>query len=835
MAAAGGTAFRPSSRQHARLWNRHSLLGRDAPATAMICSMATCVGEEMPGIGGNLAELLSTVQRPGDFYTVGRVAAVLPRLEVDGVGQVALPLLPVQARQLIEVADRAPYGRGTETIVDTSVRRTWQISPDRVRLDGRHGQATLDRIIALVADGLGVGEPISASLYKLLIYDEGSFFVGHRDTEKEPGMFGTLVLALPSLSSGGDIVVRHKGREAKLDLAGDEPSEMAFAAFYADCVHEVLPVTAGCRATLIYNLVRQGKGGTLKPPSYERETGRITALLQDWVKSKTPPSAGTPEKVIYPLEHAYTPAELDFTMLKGADAAAAALLRTAAPQAGCDLHLALVSIGESGSAQYNGSYRRRYRGYDDDDDSAEFEVVEVLDGWRNLTEWRRPDGGTAALGDIPFEDGELSPPDALEDIEPDEEHFHEATGNEGASFDRTYRHAALVLWPRQRRLAVINQAGPRATLPYLETLAAKWIEEGAQLDSAVWAEAHELSGHMLETWPSSEWYAGRHVLDEDDGEVSATDGKRSGLARLPSSLAKLKDEARAAAAIALLTARGGHDTADNGAILAAAALFPAERSARMIEAIVAGHAANALAPCCALMRAAITGSFATEPRRLATAANGLFASLRGDPSLASTDEWGRRRHVTPGAGVVVDLVRIAEAIDVALAERLAQHLLAWPGTYNLDRALVPAVKRLLKDGARKSGPALKRLHAACLAHLQARAAEPLEAPKEWTRGSDMLCTCEHCRAVGRFLASPLTETWVLKAAERVRGHVEGEIKAARADLDVETDRRGRPYSLICRKNRASYERRVAQRRQDLADITTLRGTKDKAKSRKISL
>jgi hypothetical protein len=51
------------------------------------------------------------------------------------------------------------------------------------------------------------------------------------------------------------------------DLADDEPSEMAFAAFYADCVHEVLPVTAGCRATLIYNLVRQAKGGTLKPPS----------------------------------------------------------------------------------------------------------------------------------------------------------------------------------------------------------------------------------------------------------------------------------------------------------------------------------------------------------------------------------------------------------------------------------------------------------------------------------------------------------------------------------------------------------------------------------------
>ncbi|HEX5998694.1 MAG TPA: 2OG-Fe(II) oxygenase [Hyphomicrobiaceae bacterium] len=769
----------------------------------------------MPGICEELAELLSTVQRPGDFYATGRSAVLLPRLEIDGVGQVALPLLPVQAQQLIEVADQAPYGRGSETIVDTSVRRTWQIGPDRVRLDGKHWKATLDRIVGLVAEGLGVGEPISASLYKLLIYDEGSFFVGHRDTEKEPGMFATLVLALPSLSSGGELVVRHKGREVKLDLAGDEPSEVAFAAFYADCVHEVRPVTAGCRATLIYNLVRRGKGSTLTPPSYDRETGRVTALLQDWVRGTASRSAGTPEKVIYPLEHAYTPAELDFAKLKGADAAAAALLKAAAPQAGCDLHLAVVSIGESGAAEHCGYY-----------DEDEFEVVEVFDRWQNLTEWRQPDGGASALGEIPIEDGEVSPPDALEDMEPDEEHFHEATGNEGASFERTYRHAAMVLWPRQRRLAVINQAGPGVTLPYLDALAAKWIEEGARADSAIWAEAHVLSGHILATWPASEGYGGLDDSDGDEGyeaDEVVEDGKRSGLARLVSSLTKLKDEARIVAAIDLLTARRRHDEADNAAILAGVALFPPKRAAGMIEAVVASHASKALAPSCALLRAAIAGPFAANPRHLATAASRLVASLPGDPALAPVDEWGRRRRVAPGAGVVADLVMIAEAIDAELARQLAQHLLAWSSTWNLDRALVPAVRRLLAAGVRKSGASMKKLHAACLKHLEVRAAEPLEAPKDWTRSSNIGCKCEHCSALSLFLASPTSEAWTLKAAEQVRNHVEREIKAARADLDLQTERRGRPYALICRKNRASYERRVAQRRQDQADITALKG------------
>ena len=135
-----------------------------------------------------------------------------PGLAVEGVGPVALPLLPVQAEQLIATAERAPYGRGEDTLTDIGVRRTWQIAPERVRIGGKHWPATIQAIVARVAEGLGVTDPVEADLYKLLIYDQGSFFVPHRDTEKVPGMFATLVLALPSVSEGGALIVRHKDR-----------------------------------------------------------------------------------------------------------------------------------------------------------------------------------------------------------------------------------------------------------------------------------------------------------------------------------------------------------------------------------------------------------------------------------------------------------------------------------------------------------------------------------------------------------------------------------------------------------------------------------------------
>src|SRR5882757_10307976 len=106
-------------------------------------------GEEvMSGITQDLASLLSTVTRPGDFYAYGRTEWLAPRLEVKDVGTVALPLLGVQAEQLIAVAQRAPYGRGSKTIVDANVRRTWQIAPDAVSLSGKHWSSTLERIVA---------------------------------------------------------------------------------------------------------------------------------------------------------------------------------------------------------------------------------------------------------------------------------------------------------------------------------------------------------------------------------------------------------------------------------------------------------------------------------------------------------------------------------------------------------------------------------------------------------------------------------------------------------------------------------------------------------------
>jgi predicted 2-oxoglutarate/Fe(II)-dependent dioxygenase YbiX len=318
----------------------------------------------MSSIAAALLDCLRSVERSGDFCVGGVREIFMPAIDVDGLGRIALPLLPAQVEPLVAIAEPAPYGRGEETVLDRDVRRTWQIDTHKVRIGGRQWEKTLAELVADAARSLGIGEPVAADFYKLLVYDAGSHFVDHRDTEKVPGMFASLVIVLPSAHSGGELVVRHLGREVVLDLHPEEPSEVGFAAFYADCVHQVRPITAGCRLTLVYNLRFLDKRRPPEAPDYREVEARVAELLRGWEGVE-----GEPDKLVLPLEHAYTPAELSFGTLKGADAGAASVLVNAAAEAECDLHLALVSIEESGSAEYTGDYRRRRWGQDEEDDA----------------------------------------------------------------------------------------------------------------------------------------------------------------------------------------------------------------------------------------------------------------------------------------------------------------------------------------------------------------------------------------------------------------------------------------------------------------------------------
>jgi hypothetical protein len=189
----------------------------------------------MTDITEALPRILKNVQRPGDFYAAGAIELPVVRIDVDGFGLVGLPLTSSQCHALAQLATPAPYGRGQDTVIDPNVRQCGQIAASAVHMVDARWQKLLAGVVQDAALALGVAGPTEAQMYKLLVYETGGFFLPHRDPEKAPGMFATLVLVLPSLHEGGEPVIHHEGRTATTDLQGADLGVLHWAAFYADC------------------------------------------------------------------------------------------------------------------------------------------------------------------------------------------------------------------------------------------------------------------------------------------------------------------------------------------------------------------------------------------------------------------------------------------------------------------------------------------------------------------------------------------------------------------------------------------------------------------------
>lgn len=711
---------------------------------------------------------LSDVDRPAEFAVAGLYQTPMPDIEVDGVGPLAFPLLAVQAEQLAGVAAAAPYGRGPDTIVDETVRKTWQIAPSNLRIRSEPWETTIAAIVSEAGRRLGVDDA-QAELYKLLLYEEGGFFAEHRDSEKVDGMFATLVVTLPSRWTGGELVVRHAGAEVELDLQTGSVSNVAWGAFFTDCSHQLRPVTSGHRLCLVYNLVRPG--GEFRAPDHSAVADEVAAALREW-DSDFP-------KLLYVLDHSYTPAELDFSRLKGRDAGVAAVVRAAAAEADCALHLAMVSIEESGVAEEVYQRYSRYSRYSD----PEFVAGEVSVRTQAVEHWRTLDGSDAPFERMPFEMGELCPPGALADEQPDQEHFWEATGNEGASFERTYRRAALVLWPRSQTARQIASCGPNGSLPFLES-----AEPGEP--------AKQLARAIVSSWPDR---------SERAYGPTAELGKR-----LLDALIRLEDGAAISLFLDVAVKQRGVRNEEAEA-LAWASVYLEERRFKEVAEFLAKQASRELEP-----PARFLASVAVLPSRRDLAELVADRVVDAMPTEVRVD-W--RATVTPAALRFLFEAIIALELP-ALAAAAAMQIEGRPHSYDLDTLVVPALSGLCRarnpDVVRTSLEALWNM---AVSHLGERARRPLGDPDDWSLDVEIRCHCENCRKLQAFVRSPTERELRIPLAKEKRRHLHN--VASGKDLSTSTIRSGRPFTWVCQKNATGYQRRREQRERDLIALTEL--------------
>lgn len=128
---------------------------------------------------------LDAITSSGTFANAHKRGDIYPGLVVKDVGPVHLPLREDQAKQIIARARQAPYGKGSQIIVDTSVRNTWELDPSQFQLTDQHWPTLVAALCQTIGTEAGLGDGhVHADLYKMLIYEKGAMFKAHTEYDR---------------------------------------------------------------------------------------------------------------------------------------------------------------------------------------------------------------------------------------------------------------------------------------------------------------------------------------------------------------------------------------------------------------------------------------------------------------------------------------------------------------------------------------------------------------------------------------------------------------------------------------------------------------------------
>jgi hypothetical protein len=757
-----------------------------------------------------LASLLAGAAEPG-AYSASRTAPVSDlHLEVRGVGPIGLPVPQAQATQLCLIGRPARYGQAERTLLDRGVRDTWEIPKSRVKIDKRSWDQTLLPVLDRLGRDLGLpsGSTLKAELHSMLVYAPGQFFLPHQDSEKTDDMVGSLVVGLPSMFSGGALEVQHRGETAT--YRGSKKA-LSFVAFYSDCRHQVKPVTSGYRVVLTYNLLL-GSGGEASPAAPAPELiGRLAGCLDEHFGP-----TGAQDRLVYLLDHEYTPRGLDWLRLKGADAQRAALLRAAAEVASCEVVLALADVHETWSA-YELEDRRgwhgrsRYRGWDswDDDEDDEsgwdgaddYELDELMESEITLERWIDSSGGRVANVGLSVGDDEVCATTGSDDLGPYKSEYEGYMGNWGNTLDRWYHRGAVVLWPRSRAFAVRAEASPSWALDSLAARVRRGDLVGAQGAAATLAPFWERATGRAESRGFFTKVLRMARLIDDPALATMLLGPFRLEVLTPSNAKALS---------ALVECYGETWAASLVATWSTRRRFYYPKGPRPQEWI-----ASLAAVCLALQETGDAGK--TAARLLLQDAWKWLSTVIGqdlDQPAPSQRQQSLSKLEVPVAAVLegASLVGAAELRDEMVG-------LLCRGDEDLVALAVGVLRATPAPRWTPSGLDAVAAHSADA--LEARLARPVRARDDWSIELPKGCSCELCAGLRTFLHDRSRTTFEWPLAQDRRAHVHRRIDNAELPVTHKTRRRGRPYTLVLAKTGELFEREGQRRRRDEADLAWL--------------
>lgn len=727
----------------------------------------------------DILRCLEEVKGSGSFASSHTAGFVFPGLEVDGFGEIAFPVNRLQAEALISAAHQAPFGKGMQTLVDTKVRSAWEIDADRLEFRNPGWADFLNSIIRNIKSDLGLENySLKASLYKLLIYEKGDFFLPHKDSEKEKGMFGSLIIGLPSNHTGGELVISFEGTKKTIDFAVANSSyAIKYAAFYADCDHEVKPLSSGYRVCLVYNLIQEKVGESIAAQSVQNHAQKLARHFSEAEarNNKSP--------FVILLGHQYTPTNFSREMLKLNDRAKAEVLLQAAKLKGYYAKLCLTTSYIMGSPEYN-SYGYSY----DNGEAEEMVMGEVIEEDLLIEHWAND--GLPGFDPIPLEEDELITSFALEEGEPLVKENTGYMGNYGPDLMYWYHYAAVMIWsPEENARILLSQS----TGPQL-----RWIE--------YFAEANDVSNQEIlavEQVLRTGFHSNRFAEDSEDFKVVA------------SWLLKYKQEAflltlsseRLQFFFACIDASHWIQLFDN---------LPADDIRSLLGKASQKVNRPVLQKTIGILKAAL------DRAQLKPVAMEQMPQLPGQlREIYSKEKQGIE------AEALRDLLWLSKHIPEQFPHEEIAEALAIGMDRTNDRRMI--IAQVLASEERSELSDL--LMTTCLSFLRDLARNKPEPPPNWRRPVPRSTSYrEQWQILKAFLQSPDEYVFDFSRKQQERSVMQAAIQSLSMDLKTETIKKGSPHTLRITKTQDAYERDLKEWNKDMLLLERLEGKEDTLKT-----
>jgi len=268
-----------------------------------------------------------------------------------------------------------------------------------------------------------------------------------------------------------------------------------------------------------------------------------------------------------------------------------------------------------------------------------------------------------------------------------------------------------------------------------------------------------------------------------------------------------------------------YDGSENAALLGSMNVFGDAQAGAILSILVSARMPERPNECTELLLA-LSENPSLCFQEVAKAAVAGLDRIGTRDSTPEADDWEPEEYRRPLVPQFLEnLLRALQPFNGGtLCGTAAEKIASRPEIFSPVTLVVPAIGRICV-GRRQKTAALD----SSIRHLWKRAAEflllrseiPPEPPSDWCLNVELSCSCLDCRELQAFARNPALRVHRFRLRKERRRHLHHMIDRHRLDMTHATERVGSPQTLVCTKDRRTFDRRTKEYHDEIAAMRTL--------------